>query len=405
MKTKAELIEQRKVLVQKMEEILNAGKSEKRKLSAAEKDAFDAVKNQIAELDTEIRKKDDTPPAPPIIKIGNNREQASDFNLLKAVRKIANNQELDETTKSFIAKGREDMRAAGLEPTNSLVLPMEHRAAIQSGASGSGQEAISEEKLDMIGPLRDSLVLSKAGATMITGLKQNASIPVYSGTTAAWKGEGVTAVDGAGSTSEVNLSPKRLTVFIDISNLFLIQDTTGADALFKQDLLAAIAGKLEATILGKENVSADQPLGLFYTAPSIKGSASWANVVGLETAVNTANALQNCSYITNPGGIGILKTTNKVANQNGYLMDSDGRMNGYAVHTSGHVAKALQSGSDEYGIIFANWKEFIIAQWGAIDIKVDTITRAAFDETRLVVNSYWDAKFRRTTAYKTGSIK
>lgn len=404
MKTKAQLIEARKALVVKMEEILNAGKSEKRKLSAAEKDAFDAVKKEIEDLDTEIRQKTDTPPVP-VIKMGNSREQAKDFSLLTAIRKIANNEDLDDSTKAFIAKGKEDMRAAGLQPSNRLILPMEHRAAIQASASNSGIEAISEEKLDMIGPLRDALVLSKAGATMLTGLKGNVSIPVYAGTTAAWKGEGVTAADGAGATSEVTLGPKRITVFIDISNLFLTQDTTGADALFKQDIIDAIAGKLEATVLGKENVSADQPLGLFYTAPGLKGAASWANIVGLETAVDTANALQNCSYITNPGGVGLLKTTNKVANQNGYLMDPDGKLNSYNVFTSGHVAKALQSGSDEYGIIFANWKEFLLAQWGAIDIKVDTITRAAFDETRLVVNSYWDAKFRRSNAYKTGSIK
>lgn len=402
MKTLAELIERRKVLVAEMESIVATGKTEVRKLSTVETRAFDAAKVELTALDADIAKRNQTPPGPTKIEM---KTEAKNFSLLKAVRSAVNNEAFDEATLNFINAGKEEMRKSNVESTGRIVLPFEHRAIIQAGAAGSGQENISEEKLNIIEPLRAALVTVQAGATFMTGLKGDISIPAYAGSTALWKGEGVTAVDGAGATSEVTMTPKRLTAFIDISKQFLAQDSTGAEDLFMADIVAAISGKLEATIFGKEDVSATQPLGMFFAAPSIKGSASWANIVGLETAVDTANALKTCKYITNAAGRGILKKTPKVANQALYLMDPDGTLNSYPTLVTNHVASALQVGGDEYGIVFGNWADLLIGQWGGLDITVDTVTRAHLAEVRIVINAYFDAVQRRTASFKTGSLK
>ena len=65
--------------------------------------------------------------------------------------------------------------------------------------------------------------MAQAGATYMSGLVGNLSIPVYSGSNVGWAGEVDAATDGAGKFSEVNLEPKRLTAFIDISKQFLIK--------------------------------------------------------------------------------------------------------------------------------------------------------------------------------------
>ena len=403
MKTQAELIESRKVLLEEMRSIITAGKAEKRKLSAVEVRAFDAAKAQIDDIDKQLT----LIPTGPGPQTSNKRMKTNEtnFSLLKAIRAAANKDQFDEATLAFIEAGRAEMRKNGFSTSGNLILPFEHRATIQATTATSGQEVVSEQKLSIIEPLRASLVTVQAGATFLNGLVGDVSIPTYAGTTAAWKGEGITATDGAGATGEKTMSPKRLTTYIDISKQFLLQDSANAEALLMSDIVAAIRGKLEGTIFGKEAGSSTQPAGFFASAPSIKGTATWANMVDLEAAVDTANALGTAKYITNAAGRALLKKAVKVANQATYLMAPDGTLNGYPVLVTNHVASALQTGADEYGIVFGDWSQLLIGAWGAMDITVDPYTRATYSEVRVTINAYFDAIQRRTEAFKTGSMK
>ena len=74
----------------------------------------------------------------------------------------------------------------------------------------------------------------------MTGLVGDVSIPVYSGSNVAWKGEAVSADDGSGSFSEITLSPKRLTAYIDVTKQFLNQDSNSAESLLRADIVRAL---------------------------------------------------------------------------------------------------------------------------------------------------------------------
>ena len=144
------------------------------------------------------------------------------------------------------------MRKAGQSYSGQIVLPIEERGDIKATVATAGQENVAEDKLGILEPLRASLVLAQAGASYMTGLVGNVSIPVYSGSNVGWAGEVDAASNGGGTFSEVNLEPKRLTAYIDVSKQFLIQDSNSAEEMLKRDIVSAIANKLEATILGSE---------------------------------------------------------------------------------------------------------------------------------------------------------
>jgi len=141
---------------------------------------------------------------------------------------------------------------SGLGYSGDIVIPMELRADITAGTATAGQEVVTEQKLAILEPLRASLVSVQAGATFLTGLIGDVSIPTYGGTSALWKGEVAAAEDGAGAFSEVTLSPKRLTAYIDISKQFLIKDSAAAEAMLMNDIINAVSGKLEATIFASK---------------------------------------------------------------------------------------------------------------------------------------------------------
>lgn len=409
-KTVLELQDMRAIAIEKMTVLNEAAKTEKRKLTTEEDVEFRTLKTEIDTLANEIvlaeARASQTPKTEVTIPKTEKRSMKK-FSLLRAIGNVVENRAHDEVILSVINDGKEEMRKSGQSPSGQIVIPSELRADIVAGgAAGTGIEVVAEQKMGILEPLRAALVLVQAGANFLTGLVGDVSIPVYGGTSALWKGEIAAAVDGAGAFSEVLLAPKRLTTTMKISKRFLLQDGVGAEAMLMQDIVNAISGKLEATIFGKEDISVDQPLGLFFTAPTIKGVASWANIVKLETNVATANAnMSNLKYICSPAARGVLKTTAKTAGQAIYLMSDAGLVNGYPCLCTNHVAVGLQAGLDENGIAFGNWNDLVIAQWGGFDLTVDPYTAAGTGEIVLTINAYFDAKVRRAESFQFGSIK
>jgi HK97 family phage major capsid protein len=331
--------------------------------------------------------------------------ESREFKLIKAIRSAVENQPQDAITAQVIAEGREELRKSNIQSTGQIQLPAETRATIAAQSANSGKEAVSEQKLSFIEPLRSKLVTVDAGATFLSGLVGNVSMPSYSGTNTLWKGETVAADDGAGTTDEVLLSPKRLTAFIKISKLFLLQDSISAEKMLMDDILRSVSDKLESTIFGTVAGNATQPGGLFVSAPTINGAATWAKIVSLETTVDTANALTTAKYITNAAGRALLKTTLKVANEPVYLMDPDGKVNGYETLVTNHIPSGLQVGADEHGIIFGDWSNLCIGSWGSLDLTIDPFSAASTGEVVITINAYVDYALRRAAAFKTGSIK
>jgi HK97 family phage major capsid protein len=382
------LIDQRNAKLAEMDIIISLGQTEKRKLDETETGNVGKLDSEITDLNAKI------------LEARNLQATPKDINLNK-------NKPVEKRT-SLIGEINKRMAGNVSEPislSTETKEEMEYRALIQAtGAAGTGIEIVATEKLNILEPLREALVLVQAGATYLTGLKGDISIPSVGGTSAAWKGENITAVDGAGAFAQVDLKPKRITAFIDISKQFLAQDGVGAENMLLADIARAIAIKLEGTIFGKAAGSATQPAGFFVAAPAINGVATYANMVALETAVDTANALMgNLKYITNAGGRGILKTVPKVANFPEYLLDK-GEMNGYPVLATNNVAKELQAGANEFGVVFGNWNDFVVAQWGSVELTLDTLTQALLGNVRVVVNAYFDAAPRRAVSFATASI-
>lgn len=169
---------------------------------------------QIADVEDELRKLNNT--------LKKESRKMEKFSLLKAINDVANNRQLDERSQEVVNQGVTEMRKAGLSYSGQIQLPVEERSDIAATVESSGKEVVAEDKLNILEPLRANLVLTSAGASYMTGLIGNVSIPAYSGSNVGWAGETGAATDGSGTFSEVNLEPKRLTAYIDVSKQFLI---------------------------------------------------------------------------------------------------------------------------------------------------------------------------------------
>jgi len=392
MKNTLQLLDEKDQLKKRAQEIISGVEKETRKMNDVENTEFDSITKQLAEKDLEIRKiEEDNKINLNTITTKQTNQTMENFSLLKAINDLANNKPLDERALEVDEAGRAEFRKSGQNFAGQLILPMETRGAISAVTAGSGLEVVATDKLGILEPLRANLVLVQAGATYLSGLAGNVSIPAYSGSNALWEGETDAAQDGAGAFTQVDLAPKRITTYIDVTKQFLIQESSSAETMLMKDIVKAVSNKLEATIFGTVAGSATQPAGLLMGVVADTVAPTYAELVGMETALETANVVGNKVFIVSPSAKGELKTTLKASGvAAGYLMDND-EINGYpALSTSAVPSK---------GIIFGNFEDFVIGQWGGIDLTVDPYTQASNGKVRIVINAFFDAKPRRAGSF------
>jgi len=181
MKNTLELLDEKDQLKKRAQEIVSGAEKEIRKMNESEDNEFDSITKELAEKDLEIRKieEDNTRN---LNKVTNKQNKTmKEFSLLKAIDDVANNRQLNERALEVIEAGKAEFRFAGQNTQGQIVLPMETRGAIQATVATAGQEVVAEDKLGILEPLRSSLVMVQAGATYLTGLTGNVSIPAYSG--------------------------------------------------------------------------------------------------------------------------------------------------------------------------------------------------------------------------------
>lgn len=314
-----------------------------------------------------------------------------EFRLLSAINAIANNQMLDETSSAVIEKGKEEMRKAGLSYGGQIQLPMETRSTIT--VATEGEDVVATDLYDILEPLRAKNVLAQAGAKFLTGLVGDVQVPVMAGGNVTWEGETAEASDAGISYSSVKLSPKRLTAFVDVSKKFLIQTSDSAEALIRQDLINAINSKLESTLLGSASGNTTQPAGIFY-GRDLNKISGFTDVCELESDIEDANVIGECKYIMSNKAKAKFRAMPKSSKSTELVMQN-GNIDGTPVLNTSNVG-----GQD---VVYGDWSNFAIGQFGGIDITVDPFTKAKDGQVRLVVNAYFDGKALRPSAFAVGT--
>lgn len=402
--TSLELIEKREKLRAQAQQVLDTAQKEQRKLTDDEQRHYNALCKGMADINAEIDKMQRDINAR---QAGEQRKAEKPFSLLRAINDIANNRQLDDTAAAVVERGMAQMRKSGQSYSGQLVLPTEARDldnVITAGNAGDGtshnggKENVATDVLGILEPLRANMAVTRAGATLMTGLIGNVQIPTYSGSNVGWAGEVAAAASGAGNWGEVSLSPKRLTAYVDVSKQFLIQDSNSAEEMLRRDIINAISEKLEQTILGAAAGSATQPAGLLNGVAADNAAITYADIVAMEAALEAKNVYGDLAFIVSPTAKATLKTTAMGGTKSDFQMImTDGEIDGLQVHST-----SAMSGK---GVVLGAWREYVIAQWGAIDLTVDPYTQASNGMVRLVVNAYFDAKPRRAEAFKARVLK
>ena len=323
-----------------------------------------------------------------------NFKMEKNFSLISALR-AKKSGKFDEVAEAVNQAGREEMRKANVSLTNDgIVIPsMEYRAN-EITVAAEGADVVATDLFDVVEPLRANSVLAKAGAKFITGLTNDIQYPVLSAGNVAWEGEISPANTTGHAFTNVKLSPKRLTAYVDISLKMLAQDSVGVERALRNDIINAISEKLQATILGTGAGSATEPAGLFNgTVPTV---ASYKDLLDLEASVEDANVYGSGVYVVSNKAKAGLRNMAKSTKTSALVMEN-GEIDGTPVFNSSAVAGQ--------GIAYGDFSNLIIGQWGGLEVAlVEDATLATNGLARLVVNGFFDAKVLRAGSIAVASL-
>lgn len=375
--------------------LVEKAKAETRELTDEENNRIEELKEQIKNDEEELKaleaKREEPTTDNGEENKENKRSMKQNFSILNAIRQVVDGQPLDATTRAMIEAGREEMR--GMSVNGQIQLPVEKRTITVTGDSGEHDDVVSTDLFNVLEPLQHKLALREAGAKFITGLVGDVQYPIMSNGAAAWEGEVTESDDANISFSNVKLQPKRLSATIEVSKQFILQDSVGAENAIRNEIVNAIAQKLEGTILGNGAGSNTQPAGLFYNATAT--AADFADICEIEAEVEAAKFNGDKRYILSPSAKAALRCMIKGTNATGMVYEN-GEVDGTPATSTGFLGTKQ--------VLYGQFDQFVIGQWGALDITVDPYTKAKNATIVLTINAFFDAKVLREGAIKAFTL-
>jgi HK97 family phage major capsid protein len=306
------------------------------------------------------------------------RKEAKKGNRFSLARFIAGvaDRHLDGIEAEVAAAGAEEYRRIGLSQKGKVIPSALLRDVHgQNFADDDEGGYLGITTLRYIEDVKERLVVNKMGATVLPGLVGQVSLPSVGSVTASFLDEGAASQTKVADVANVILTPRGIRASMVTTRDLLKQTSIAVDRILEERLADA-----SAACIDKEALAA-----IVTAATSAGDSISWANLVAMETAINAANANRGrMGYVLTANAWGAAKTTLKSEGVGGYLLDVDGKVNGYPVDFSNLLARA--------DAIFGNFQDLYIGQWGGIDFVVDEVTLGDTGEIKVLLFNYADAK-------------
>ena len=360
--------------------------------------------------------------AEPIVKpnpdIGLNKQETQRFSFLKAIRAAANSDWSEagfekECSDAVEKKTQKTRSKAGFYVPHE-VLKEKRDLTVGTNADGGFLVATDLMSQSFIEMLRNAMMVKQLGATVMDGLVGNVAIPKQSGgATAYWiSSEGGAITESQQTLAQVSMSPKQVGAFTDMSHKLMIQSSIDMEQFVRQDLALTLAIAMDLAAINGSG-SSGQPTGVLNASiGSVAGGTNglaptYTHMVNLEKEVSKDNALLgSLGYLTNSDVVAKLKVTEKASNTAQFIWENGsngmGSVNGYRAAVSNQVPNNLDKGSSSgvcSAIIFGNWRDLIIANWGTADVLVDPYTGSATGTVRVRMLMDTDISVRHAESF------
>ena len=359
-------------------------------------------------------------------------KEKNSWSLVRAINAVLNNDwskagfEREASTAIAKQSGREIRNGSFFMPSNIpfMAKGASNRAIYSVGAAAQGGNLVATNLLagSFIEVLRNISVTGQLGATYLTGLVGKVDIPRrITATPTYWVGESGAITEGESTFDKVSLTPKTIASLSKMSRLALMQTTPDIEMLARSDLLAVMVLGLDLAALSGTGAS-NQPLGIVNQSGvgSVIGGTNGANLsfdnlISLKYGVKVANAVQaNLGFAMNSKSIGYLSTIKSTTGQ--YIWDPQGgltanspdKVKGSPYAESQQLRSNLTKGASTgicSEIIYGNWSELLIGEWGVMEMMVNPFDTVGFANGDVIIRAMQtaDVQLRHAASFSVMS--
>lgn len=421
LKSSKELKESKGEIWQKAKDIITLSKEGKRDLTDDETTEYDGHLAKMKDFDIEIKRAEETEKRmAEMAGAYHNKEnekkgknEVRSYSFLKAIRAKVEGRSLEGIEAEMHQEAVKEARLNGLSVSGigipSIVLGAEKRD-LTAGTDSEGGYTVKDDMGELIPALRKKLLILSLGARYMGGLTGNVPIPRQATkASATWEGENDATAETSPTFEKAELTPHRLAAFTDLSKQLIIQSSIGAEQFVRSDLEKAIRLALDYAAINGSG-SSNQPTGILNVSGigtatgGTNGLApTWDHIVKLEKELAVDDAdIGKLAYLTNPKVRAKLKVTALDTGSGLFIWPKDNKLNGYNTGVTTQIPSDLDKGTSTgvcSAIIFGNFDDLIIGQWGGLDVVVDNFTKAKEGQIVLVINSYWDIAVRHAESF------
>ncbi|WP_394659555.1 phage major capsid protein [uncultured Novosphingobium sp.] len=235
--------------------------------------------------------------------------------------------------------------------------------------------------------LTASAVLTTLGATTLAGLTGDVTIPRETDSPqVGWVAENVALPYDDAAFDSLTLSPHHVGVITEISRQMLQQSSPAIEQLIRNMQARNIALEIDRAGLNGSGTGA-VPRGVL-NDPAV-ASVPYADDLFSTTAAMIAKAdLANVS--SNRGFL----STNAVKGRASLLRDATGKpipiadtFHGEPAQFTNQAPSNLGAGTNEHGLVYGDWSDFLIGIWSQIDVLVNPFAQSAYEKGNVLVRS------------------
>lgn len=234
--------------------------------------------------------------------------------------------------------------------------------------------------------LRNTAVVFQLGAKFITGLKGNVAFPKETGvSSASWINENDPAPETNYTVGQLSLTPKTIAAYTTLTRTLMLQASPDAEMVARDNLLKAIALKIDSTALYGSGL-APEPKGIVNYS-GIKtlttalgndgGYLTYAALVELFGAIEAANAnINGLKWLINSKTMARLMVTpvqSSGVEGNFIIKDGASSMVGLPFMVSNQCRSTLTKGNGTglSELYLGDWSQLYVGEWEGLSINVN----------------------------------
>ena len=351
--------------------------------------------------------------------LGMTDKEAQRFSIFKALRAAYFE---DWTDASFEERCIKEVRSkadkAGVKlrgnvfvPSDVLIAPMtsiQRDMAVASqrnamaGVAGNAAELVGtvHDAANFIDLLRNRLLIYQLGATVLSGLVGNLTIPkLLDGLEGFWVAEGQAVPQSEITTGNIALTPKTVGALAAYSRQLMLQSSPDIESLVRMELLKRIPEAIDKAAISGSGAGAE-PTGVLNTTGVASltypngGAPSWDDLVDTKQSLAADNVEKaNAAWLMDSNLAGTLQKTPIEAGTTSdklWSLDSD--------RVCGHTAYETQQ-MPANTILFGKFSDIFIGEWGGLDMLINPYSRQAEADIIVSVHQSVDVQVRYSQSF------